>query len=191
MADLENDDLTSEVVAVPTDAVVATGVVEEPVGMVLPTQEDIEKVLAKVSPVAIMTDSLKDFYKDVFDMGRQQEDYLNFLRQGVMKDWDKFKPSEKAALITAETSNRNDLVSKVVTPLTQLLTSAQANELADKRERDKSKQDFQSPSNIRSISELAPTEVLVGLQALVGLAAPLQKKAEVTQEQATQPANNN
>jgi hypothetical protein len=96
------------------------------------------------------------------------------------------KPSEKIALITSETTNRNDMASKVIAPTMGLMTALQQNELAERKERLKNETPAQ-PSNIRQISNVAPADVLAGLQALfsfqeISAPPPKQLKAEELDE---------
>ena len=115
----------------------------------------------------MMENALSTFMADIFEEVRQENLYAATLREHVLSRLDEMKPSEIIALITSESTNKNDLVSKVISPTMQLLTVAQQNELAERKEKAKEEEKkVVSTSNIGQVSELAPSEFLFGLQTL-------------------------
>lgn len=133
-------------------------------------EKQISEVVEKVTPVSMMTNALSTFMADIFEEVRQEDMYINTLRQDIIADLPKMKPSEKIALITSETTNRNDMASKVISPTMQLLTTMQQNEIAERKERMKEQeQQVLKVSNVSQVSEIAPGEVLAGLQALFNM----------------------
>jgi hypothetical protein len=80
------------------------------------------------------------------------------------------KPNELISLVTSASTNKNDLISKILSPTMQLLSAAQQNEMASRRDALLATQNQQNqPSDIRAINQAASTEALVGLQALFNL----------------------
>lgn len=134
------------------------------------TPAQVSAVAEKVTPVSMMTNALSTFMADIFEEVRQEDLYIQELRKDILNDLPNMKPSEKIALITSETTNRNDMASKVIAPTMQLMTALQQNELAERKEKMKEQEVRQvSVSNIGQVSAIAPSEVLTGLQALFSL----------------------
>ena len=130
----------------------------------------ISELADKVTPVTLMTNGLSAFMNDVFEMSRQEDLYIQQLRQNILADWNTFKPETKAMIVTSETTNRNDLASKVIAPSMQMLTALQQNELAERKERMQQKENAViHASSIQQVSAAAPAEVLAGLQALFNM----------------------
>ena len=139
------------------------------------SENQISTIAEKVTPVSMMENALSTFMADIFEEVRQENLYAATLREHVLSRLDDMKPSEVIALITAESTNKNDLVSKVISPTMQLLTVAQQNELAERKEKAKEEEKkVVSTSNIGQVSELAPSEVLVGLQTLFNMTSMMQ-----------------
>ena len=143
------------------------------------SEKQISTIAEKVTPVSMMENALSTFMADIFEEVRQEDMYIQTLRKDIIADLPNMKPSEKIALITSETTNRNDMASKVIAPTMQLLTAAQQNELAERKERLKEQENkVIHASSIQQVSSLAPADVLVGLQALFNMsniATPQQK----------------
>ena len=137
--------------------------------------EDGHPATAPSTPVTLMTNALSTFMADVFEEVRQENMYINKLREDILNDLPNMKASEKIALITNETTNRNDMTSKVISPTMQLMTTLQQNELQERKERAereaKASERVIGPNNIVQVSDVAPAEVLAGLQALFNLQA--------------------
>lgn len=139
------------------------------------SENQISTIAEKVTPVSMMENALSTFMADIFEEVRQENLYAATLREHVLSRLDEMKPSEIIALITSESTNKNDLVSKVISPTMQLLTVAQQNELAERKEKAKEEEKkVVSTSNIGQVSELAPSEVLVGLQTLFNMTSMMQ-----------------
>ena len=151
------------------------------------SEKTIAEVAEKVTPVSMMTNALSTFMADIFEEVRQEDMYINTLRQDIIADLPNMKPSEKIALITSETTNRNDMASKVIAPTMQLLTTMQQNEIAERKERMKEEEKkVINISNVSQVAEAAPSDVLKGLQQLFNFGnviAPA-KKAELTDDEA-------
>ena len=76
------------------------------------TPAQVSAVAEKVTPVSMMTNALSTFMADIFEEVRQEDLYIQELRKDILNDLPNMKPSEKIALITSETTNRNDMASK-------------------------------------------------------------------------------
>lgn len=147
---------------------------------IVPTEEAIHHVSEIVSTNNILNNTLTAFVDDVCEQVRQEELYISQLRECALREAQSggMKASELIALLTSATSNKNDLVSKVISPTMQLLAEAQRNEIQERREIQKEKEEMKkmvSPSGIRQVSDIAPSEVLIGLQALFTQATALKR----------------
>lgn len=154
---------------------------------IVASEKEITDITEKVTPVSMMTNALSTFMADIFEEVRQEDMYINTLRQDIIADLPNMKPSEKIALITSETTNRNDMASKVIAPTMQLLTTMQQNEIAERKERMKEEEKkVINISNVSQVADAAPSEVLKGLQQLFNfnnVIAPA-KKANLTDDEA-------
>lgn len=152
---------------------------------IVPTEEAIHHVSEMVSTNNILNNTLTAFVDDVCEQVRQEELYISQLRECALREAQSggMKASELIALLTSATSNKNDLVSKVISPTMQLLAEAQRNEIQERREIQKEKEEMKkmvSPSGIRQVSDIAPSEVLIGLQALFTQATALKRAQPAT-----------
>lgn len=147
-----------------------------------PVVEDIEKV----TPVTIMENSLSTFMTDVFNQVREEEDYQKKIKEQIVQNLPTMKNSELIALMTSASTNKNDLISKVIAPTMGLMTAAQQNELAERKEAAKEKQVIGTAAgDITQVSTIVPGEVLVGLKGLFDIATTFAKnppKQEVTED---------
>jgi len=125
------------------------------------------------SSVKLIEDSLAGFLGKTFQMAIDEDDYQKQIKDAIIAKLPDMKPSELIALATSASTNKNDLISKLVTPTMQLLTAAQQNELSLRQQE---KQPVLSQTNIREINHAAPGEILQGLQALFHVATTLKQK---------------
>jgi hypothetical protein len=138
-------------------------------------EQQIKDVIEQLTPVKQIESSLAKFLQDTFIMAKEEDDYQKNIKLEIIKRLPIMKPSELIALMTSASTNKNDLISKIMAPIAQLLTAAQQNELLMKQKMDSPQ--YQQ-TNIREINNLAPQEVLVGLQSLFNFAQTMQKKEE-------------
>lgn len=133
------------------------------------TEDEISKIAAEVGPSDVLKDSLTEFVRDVCNQVREEDKYISELKQVALQEAKAghLKNNELIALLTSATSNKNDLTSKVINPTMSLLQAAQQNAMNERKELLREREKSAAPkSDIRSISEIAPSDVLVGLQAL-------------------------
>lgn len=137
------------------------------------TVDKVHEISEQTKSTDIMTGALVEFMTDVFQMNREQDKFEQALKTDILNNLSDFKPSEKMALLTAAQSNKNDLVSKSVAPLLNLLSTAQQNEMQERKERQKEQTTLQaaaiSGAGLRQQVLTTPVEVLQGLQALMTL----------------------
>jgi hypothetical protein len=135
----------------------------------------IHTLVEKMTPVKQIENSLASFLQDTFIMVREEDDYQKAIKAQVIANLPSMKNTELIALITSATTNKNDALSKTIAPIAQLLASAQQAEMA-------AKQKIESPAfqqtNIREVNNMAPGDVLVGLQSLFNLARVAQKQED-------------
>ena len=131
------------------------------------------------TPVKVMEESLAKFLQDTFIMAKEEDDYQKQIKNQVITKLPDFKPSELIALITSASTNKNDLISKLVAPMMQLLTAAQQNELAQKQQQNNPNFQQFSQTNIKELNTQTPSDILAGLQSLTWLAEAVKKKEDV------------
>lgn len=151
------------------------------------TEEEITELAEKNSPSKLLNSTLTEFVADVCDQVRKEDEYIDKLKEVALQEAQSgnLKPSELIALLTSATTNKNDLVSKTLGPTMGLLTAAQQNEISERKEAQKEKEkEVQNANDIRSVSNMAPSDVLIGLQALFTQVTAVAKNQtkEVTQE---------
>jgi hypothetical protein len=139
-------------------------------------ESQIHELASKLTPVKEIESSLAKFLQDTFVMAKEEDDYQKNIKEEIIKRLPDMKPSELIALATSATTNKNDLISKIMAPIAQLLTSAQQNELLARQKNDSPQ--FQQ-NNIRSVNNIAPSEILIGLQSLFNLTQTMQKKEDI------------
>lgn len=142
-----------------------------------PTPAEVTEVAEKVTAVSMMENGLATFMMDIFDQVRKEDALQSAIDAELIAQLPNMKPNELIALKTSTGANKNDLVSKVVSPTMQLMAAAQQNELNERREAAKEREATKviSQSNIRQVTDMAPSEVLVGLQALFNYGMAVQK----------------
>jgi hypothetical protein len=140
--------------------------------------EDKIHELAELTPVKKIETSLVGFLENVFLMVQEEDAYQKAIKSEIISRLPDMKPSELIALATSAMTNKNDLVSKTMAPIAQLLTAAQQNELAARQNKDST---VYQQTNIREVNNMAPSEVLTGLQALFNLANASRAKDEIVQ----------
>lgn len=152
----------------------------------VPTEEEIAALADKAgsSPSALLRGTLTKFVDDVCEQVRQEDNYITELKKVALNaaQSGQLKSNELIALITSATSNKNDLVSKVISPTMGMLTAAQQNEMNERKEAMREKERTQQPSSIRAVSDMAPSDVLVGLQALFTQATIATKRQQVEKQ---------
>lgn len=148
------------------------------------TEAEIAEITEKNTPSKLLNSTLTEFVADVCDQVRKEDKYIDKLKAVALREAEagNLKPSELIALLTSATTNKNDLVSKTLSPTMSLLTAAQQNEMNERKEAQKEKEkEALSTNDIRSISEMAPSDVLVGLQALFTQAAIVTKSRKTVE----------
>lgn len=148
------------------------------------TEAEITEIAEKSAPSKLLNNTLTEFVADVCDQVRKEDEYIDKLKAVALQEAEagNLKPSELIALLTSATTNKNDLVSKTLSPTMSLLTAAQQNEMNERKEAQKEKEkEALSTNSIRSVSEMAPSDVLVGLQALFTQAAIVTKSKETAE----------
>src|SRR5574344_1763611 len=139
------------------------------------TEEQIHALSQEVTPVTVMENSLSAFMGDVFDQVRKEEDYQQKIKSQIIKNLPTMKNQELIALMTSASTNKNDLISKVISPTMGLMTAAQKNEMAERKEMIKNKEEtIIGHGNLSQMTAMAPSEVLAGLQALFNMANAVQ-----------------
>ena len=156
------------------------------------SQSQTPSTVEEKSSVDKLADNLGVFVGDVFDQVRAEDTYLDAVKQQVIANLPKMSDRDLITLITSATTNKADLISKVTSPLVQLMTAAQQNELAEKKEKEKEKEQKSGPTNIVNLSTVAPMEVLQGLQTLFNMSNALQKEQpamEIKEEEVSKTSN--
>jgi hypothetical protein len=136
------------------------------------TPAAIHDVVEQMTPVRQIENTLSSFLTKSFELAIDEDTYIKKLQAEILTRLPDLKPSELIALLTSATTNKNDMFSKLISPTAQILTAAQQNELANKQ-----KEQLQqiSQTNIREINNVAPSDVLAGLQSLFNLAQAVKK----------------
>jgi len=143
--------------------------------IIVPTEQDIKDLANKITPVRLIENSLSKFLSDTFIMAKEEDEYQKLIKAEIIKRLPELKANELIALITSASTNKNDLVSKIVSPTMQLLTAAQQNEMASKQ---KDTNGTYTQNNIKEINNIAPAEVLQGFQAFMNMVTAVQKKEQ-------------
>lgn len=141
-------------------------------GDIIPAENEqtIHELATSMRPTKQIEGSLSKFLEDVFDMTRAEDEYQNAIKRQIIERLPEMKPNELISLATAASTNKNDLISKIISPTMQLLSAAQQNEMAMRRDSLMQQNQNNAPSDIRTVNSEATTDVLVGLQALFNLA---------------------
>lgn len=149
------------------------------------TESEITAIADKASPSDMLNNTLTEFVADVCDQVRKEDEYIDKLKEVALQEAQSgnLKPSELIALLTSATTNKNDLVSKTLGPTMGLLTAAQQNEMNERKEAMREKEKETQPTNIRAVSSMAPSDVLIGLQALFTQARIVAGSKENKEEQ--------
>ena len=142
------------------------------------TDEQVIHELSK-RPTKQIEGSLSKFLEDVFEMTRAEDAYQNAIKQQILEKLPEMKPNELISLVTSASTNKNDLISKIISPTMQLLSAAQQNEMASRRDALIASSQNNQPSDIRSLNQAATTDTLVGLQALFNLMNTVERAAPV------------
>ena len=127
------------------------------------TEQQIHEIAEKSTPVKLIENSLAKFLQDTFMMAREEDEYQKKLKEEIIRRLPDMKPSELIALMTSASTNKNDMLSKLISPTMSLLTASQQNELS-LRQAEKSPQYTQN--NIKEINTNTPAEIMIGLESL-------------------------
>ena len=130
------------------------------------------------TPVSKIERGLSDFISDTFQMIHEEDQYKKSIQIEIMKRLPNLTNSEIIALITSQSSNQNDLISKVISPTMALLTAAQQAEMAKNQKEAQASTLNVAQTNIREINQIAPQEAIVGLKALFDL-VQISQKSEI------------
>jgi len=128
------------------------------------TTNQIHDIAEKLTPVKQIESSLAKFLNDTFQMAREEDDYQKLLKAEIINRLPTLKPNELIALMTSASTNKNDLLSKIMSPAMGLLTAAQQNELS-MRQREQSP--IYTQNNIKEINAATSADTLIGLQTLM------------------------
>jgi uncharacterized protein YktB (UPF0637 family) len=144
-------------------------------------EQQIHEVVERLTPVKQIETSLAKFLQDTFVMAKEEDDYQKNIKMEIIKRLPDMKPSELIALATSASTNKNDLISKIMAPIAQLLTAAQQNELAIRQQTGSPA--FQQ-TNIREVNNMAPSDVLLGLSSLFNMVNTMKTAEEAPKEDA-------
>lgn len=132
------------------------------------------------SSTAIVQETVTLLYKDIADEIRAQDEFERTVRKQVIANLPTMSNKELIALNTSISQTKNDLVSKTVSPMTQIINNAQINELNEKREQQKQLEQQHSPQGISGIASSAPNDVMVGFKAISDLVSLFQQSGDVS-----------
>jgi hypothetical protein len=142
--------------------------------------EEVNQIheLAK-SPVNQIESGLSNFVSHTFEMIKEEDAFQAALQKEMLIRLPTLKNSELIAALTSETTNQNDMLSKVLAPTMQLLTAAQQAEMARQQAEVKRQELTISNTNIKEINQIAPHDVVVGMKALFELIQTAETKSNV------------
>lgn len=132
----------------------------------------------KPSMIEQLQAEVLQYAKDLFKEQIEDHQFVQAAQQHAIQNGFKDLDPSFVGMLTAATTNKNDLASKSLAPFIQLFTAAQQNELAERREKEKEKEKEHVPANttINQLNTIAPMEVLQGFQALFNMANATQLK---------------
>lgn len=156
---------------VPTSA--QTPVIQNPNNPPATVQQDDKPSVIERLQVEVL-----QYAKALFQEQVEDHQFVQAAQQHVIQNGFKDLDPSFVGMLTAATTNKNDLASKSLAPFIQLFTAAQQNELAERREKEKEKEKEHVPTNttINQLNTIAPMEVLQGFQALFNMANVIQLK---------------
>lgn len=132
----------------------------------------------KPSVIEQLQAEVLQYAKALFKEQVEDHQFVQAAQQYAIQNGFKDLDPSFVGMLTAATTNKNDLASKSLAPFIQLFTAAQQNELAERREKEKEKEKEHVPANttINQLNTIAPMEVLQGFQALFNMANATQLK---------------
>lgn len=139
------------------------------------SEQQIHEIAEKSKPINLMEDSLVDFVKDTFQMAKEEDEYQKKIKDAIINALPDMKPAELIALVTSAATNKNDMISKLISPMMQLLTAKQQHEIAQ-LQKEQSPQYQQT--NIAALNNGISSDILSGMRALEVLATALGKQVE-------------
>lgn len=134
----------------------------------------------KPSSTSILEETLTVFVKDITDEIRDQDAYAKEIRKQVLKNLPTMSNKELIALDTSVAQTKNDLISKTISPTTQIINNAQINEMNERKEQQKQLEQRSSPQGISGIASSAPNDVMVGFKAISDLVNLFQQSGDVS-----------
>jgi hypothetical protein len=128
---------------------------------------EIAVAAKELTPVAKIENGLSDFLSHTFQMVQEEDAFKKKIQAELIQRLPTLKNTELISLGISQSTNQNDMLSKIVSPTMQLLTAAQQAEMAKQQKEAQSVS--LSQTNIRELNTQAPTEVLTGMRAFMEL----------------------
>jgi hypothetical protein len=126
------------------------------------------------------------YVKDVFDMVRRREGFLEALEAELLNRISELSPAQLIALLGNTGVNTNDAINKALAPTAQLLTERQRTEAAKAAAAAtvaQSAAQIAGGGEMRKIAETAGQDTLIGLQTLANLMAQAKQISQTDREQ--------
>jgi hypothetical protein len=136
--------------------------VQDPKHLASLTKEALKKL-----PTEIVEEELVDFVKYAFDIVKQNNDFYQEINDSLLADMKAgtLTPAQKIALLTNASVNQNDLTSKLLSPLSQIITSRQQVEMAKANAVAAVGEAAMGASNMKDMSLAVSPQILNGLKA--------------------------
>lgn len=112
------------------------------------TLDDIQAIAAQQSPVKQVEGAFSDFVRDSFDIVRCRDNQTQKALQALVDKLPEMDADQLIAAVQVLTTNDNDLVGRIMAPLSSLLTTSLHNEMEDRREREKIAQSAGGTKNV-------------------------------------------
>jgi hypothetical protein len=128
-----------------------------------------------ITPVESVEKSLAQFARDSFEIVRNDYDFHQKIQGEVTKRLDKFTENQLIALLSNDSVNLNDRVSKVMAPTFGLITSKQQSEIAARSTQDKA--EGRISGGVKQINESMDADLLNGIKAFNDMLNVLQSAA--------------
>jgi ABC-type uncharacterized transport system YnjBCD ATPase subunit len=140
---------------------------------------EIAVAAKELTPVAKIENGLSDFLSHTFQMVQEEDEFKKQIQAELIQRLPTLKNTELISLGISQSTNQNDMLSKIVSPTMQLLTAAQQAEMA--KQQKEAQNVSLSQTNIRELNTQAPTEVLTGMRALMELLRAVQTTPTTTE----------
>ena len=127
------------------------------------TNQDVEAARI-LTPVESVEKSLAKFAKDSFEIVRNDYVFHEKIQDEIVRRLDRFTENQLVALLSNDSVNLNDRVSKVMAPTMGLITTKQQAEIAAKTQM--AKDGTLGNSTAKELSQSVTTDVLNGMKAL-------------------------